>query len=148
MTLGVLSLSCLPRAEAAGASAPPLGSAATGRSMFFGGGPLQGAILGHPEALPQQLAACANCHTGAVGPKSASFGPRLDGSRMTEMRGRRGGPPSAFTPASFCRMLRTGVDPASILITRQMPRYTLDDNQCLGLWRYLMETSDAGNNPD
>ena len=39
-------------------------------------------------------------------------------------------------------MLRTGVDPAYVLITRQMPRYTLSDDQCLGLWRYLTETSD------
>ena len=43
-------------------------------------------------------------------------------------------------------MLRTGVDPASIVITRQMPRYTLDDNQCLNLWRYLTETSDVSSN--
>lgn len=146
LMLGVLSLSCLLRTEAARASAPAPGSAVTGRGMFFGDGPLQGAIVGHPEALPPRLAACANCHTRAAGVEAASFGPRLDGPRMTEMRGRRGGPPSAFTPTSFCRMLRTGVDPASILITRQMPRYTLDDNQCLGLWRYLMETSDVGSN--
>ncbi len=143
---GVLALSCFLQAEAAGASSLAVGSAATGRSMFFGDGALRGAIVGHPEGLPPRLAACANCHLGGAGLGAASFGPRLDGPHMTEMRGRRGGPPSAFSPTSFCRMLRTGVDPASILITRQMPRYTLDDNQCLGLWRYLMETSDVGSN--
>ncbi len=136
--MGVLALSCLLRAEA---------SAATGRRMFFGGASLQGAILGHPEALPPRLAACANCHVGAAGGLgAASFGPRLDGPRLTEMRVRRGGPPSAFSPASFCRMLRTGVDPASVLITRQMPRYALNDNQCLGLWRFLTETTDVASN--
>ena len=143
---GVLALACLLRAEAAGASAPAEASAATGRRMFFGDASLQGAIVGHPEALPPRLAVCANCHGGATGLTAASFGPRLDGTRLTEMRGRRGGPPSAFSPASFCRMLRTGVDPAFILITRQMPRYTIDDNQCLGLWHYLTETSDVGSN--
>jgi len=39
-------------------------------------------------------------------------------------------------------MLRTGVDPVYVVISRQMPRYTLSDDQCLDLWRYLMETSD------
>jgi hypothetical protein len=146
-TLGVLALSCLLRAGAVGASAPAEASAATERRMFFDGASLQGAIVGHPEALPPRLVACANCHQGGgAGLAAASFGPRLDGARLTEMRARRGGPPSAFSPASFCRTLRTGVDPASILITRQMPRYTLDDNQCLGLWHYLTETSDVGSN--
>ncbi len=62
---------------------------------------------------------------------------------MIASLGRRGGPPSLFSQASFCRMLRTGVDPAYIVITRRMPRYTLSDEQCLGLWHYLMEASDA-----
>ncbi len=142
--MGVLALSCFLRAEAAGTAEA---SAATGRRMFLDGASLQAAIVGHPEALPTRLAACANCHQGSgTGLAAASFGPRLDGTRLTEARGRRGGPPSAFSPASFCRMLRTGVDPASILITRQMPRYTLDDNQCLGLWHYLTETSDVASN--
>lgn len=144
--MGLLALSCLLRAEAAGASALADASAATGRRMFFGEASLQGVIVGHPAALPPRLVACANCHEGTTGLAAASLGPRLDGTRLTEMRGRRGGPPSAFSPASFCQMLRTGVDPASILITRQMPRYTLDDNQCLGLWHYLTETSDVGSN--
>ena len=147
LTLVVMVLSGLVQAEAARASALANASAAAGRRMFSGGASLQGAIVGHPEALPPRLVACANCHQGgAAGLAAASFGPRLDGTRLTEMRGRRGGPPSAFSPASFCRMLRTGVDPAFILITRQMPRYTLDDNQCLGLWHYLTETSDARSN--
>ena len=143
---GVLALSCLLRAEAAGTAALAAASAATGRRMFFGEASLQGVIVGHPEALPPRLAACANCHVGTTGLAAASFGPRLDGTRLTEMRGRRGGPPSAFSLTSFCQMLRTGVDPASILITRQMPRYTLDDSQCLGLWHYLTETSDVSSN--
>ena len=144
--VGMLALSGLVRAEAVRAAALADASAATGRRMFHGDASLQGAIVGHPEVLPPRLTACANCHEGAAGLAAASFGPLLDGPRLTEMRGRRGGPPSAFSPTSFCRMLRTGIDPASILITRQMPRYTLDDNQCLGLWHYLTELSDVGSN--
>jgi hypothetical protein len=42
--------------------------------------------------------------------------------------------------------LRTGVDPAYILITRRMPRYTIEDAQCIDLWQYLMEQGDAPHN--
>ena len=116
-------------------------SAAAGRRLFLGESSLQGAIAGHPEPLPVGAASCANCHQGDAGSGSGrSFAPRLDRLGLTEPAARRGGPPTAFSSGSFCRVLRTGVDPAYILITRQMPRYTISDDQCLGLWRYLMET--------
>ncbi len=142
---GVLLLGCLLEAGAAGASTNPEDSVSTGRSMFLGDSPLQGAIASHAELLPPRAVSCANCHLGTAGLGSgASFAPVLNRSGMTQPRGRRGGPPSVFSSASFCRMLRTGVDPAFILITRQMPRYTLSDDQCQDLWRYLME---ANNEP-
>jgi len=141
--VGVLILACLLRPEAAGAPANADSSALAGRGMFFGRGALQATILGHAEALPPRLAACSNCHLDEAGlSSSTSFAPPLNRQWMTQLHGRRGGPPSLFSPTSFCRMLRTGVDPAYVLITRQMPHYTLSDDQCLGLWRYLMETSD------
>lgn len=119
-------------------------SGVVGRRMFFGETPLLGAIVGHPEPLPSQMVACTNCHLADTGTGSgASFAPQLNRSMLTELRRRRGGPPSVFSPANFCRMLRTGVDPAYIVITRQMPRYTLRDDQCLGLWRYLTESPNA-----
>jgi hypothetical protein len=31
-----------------------------------------------------------------------------------------------------------------MVINRQMPRYVLDDGQCLDLWQYLMEEGDEG----
>jgi hypothetical protein len=40
---------------------------------------------------------------------------------------------------SFCRLLRTGVDPVLIVVSRQMPRYELDESQCGNLWHYLTE---------
>ncbi len=138
---GALVVGCFLQTAAAGTSANPDSSASTGRRMFLGENPLQGAIVGHAEPLPARMVACANCHLGKAGLGSDNpFGPSLDRPRMMQRIARRGGPPSVFTPTSFCRTLRTGVDPAYILITRQMPRYTLSDDQCLGLWRYLMET--------
>jgi hypothetical protein len=121
------------------------GSSSSGRALFFGETPLRGIIQGHERPLPSELVRCANCHVPDSRATSgvSKAAPRLDRPRLTEFRRRRGGPPSQFTPVSFCRLLRTGVDPAYILITRQMPRYTLEDRQCFDLWQYLMEQGDA-----
>ena len=146
--VGVLILGCLLRPEAASAPVNADSAASTGREMFFDASSMRGTILGHTEALPPWLASCANCHLDDAGRRSStSFAPTLSRHAMTELHSRRGGPPSLFSLTSFCRMLRTGVDPVYVLISRQMPRYTLSDDQCLSLWRYLMETSDEpGNN--
>lgn len=141
--VGLLTVGCLLHAGAAGASTNAEPSATAGRSMFLGESPLQAGIAGHTEPLPAGTVSCANCHLGQAGPGiTASFAPPLNRAGMTQPIGRRGGPPSAFSLASFCRMLRTGVDPAYILITRRMPRYTLSDGQCLDLWAFLTETGD------
>ncbi len=138
--LGVLTVGCFLQAEAASV---PMGAdslASAGGRMFLGEASLKGTVAGHGEPLPARLASCANCHLGGPG-SGKSFAPALDRTTMTEPMGRRGGPPSAFSLVSFCRLLRTGVDPAYVLVTRQMPRYSLSDEQCLGLWRYLTEAS-------
>ena len=36
-----------------------------------------------------------------------------------------------------CALLRTGLDPAYVLINVAMPRYTLNERDCTALWRYL-----------
>jgi hypothetical protein len=111
--------------------------------MFFGETPLRGIIVGHDRPLPPEVVGCVNCHLGGSRSTSdGSFAPLLARSTMTEPRRRRGGPPSQFSAESFCRLLRTGVDPVYIIISRQMPRYMLDDGQCLDLWQYLLEQSD------
>jgi hypothetical protein len=121
------------------------GWSSAGRRMFFGETPLLGTIVGHQRPLPPEMVGCANCHSEGSGSISTrSFAPRLDRAGMIAPRGRRGGPPSRFSAVSFCRLLRTGVDPAYIVINRQMPRYMLDDGQCLDLWQYLMEEGDEG----
>ena len=137
----MLTVWCFLKTAVAGTPAGPDSSVVMGRQMFFGNEPLLGVITGHTEYLPSKMVSCVSCHMGAAGPGgSASFAPVLNRLRMTALIARRGGPPSAFSASSFCQMLRTGVDPAYILITRQMPRYRLSDDQCLGLWRYVVET--------
>jgi hypothetical protein len=128
------------------AASENIGSGATsaGQRMFSGEMPLQGTIFGHDRPSPAELVSCANCHMAGSPPASGeAFGPRLDRSTLTEARSRRGGPPSHFSATSFCRLLRTGVDPAYIVITRQMPRYELSDDQCLYLWQYLVGLTDG-----
>ena len=132
---------------AAGAAAAPLPAAAPveavarGHALFAGTAPLHGTISGHASALPPAGARCVNCHAAgaAAVPASAaaSFGPLLTRPHLTELRPRRGGPPSRYDEATFCRLLRTGIDPAYVLITRSMPRYELPDADCRALWLHL-----------
>jgi hypothetical protein len=118
--------------------------ASAGGHIFFGDTPLRATILGQSSPLPPETAACVNCHATSSRPASdGSFAAALNRSAMIESRRRRNGPPSHFSPASFCRLLRTGVDPAYVVISRQMPRYQLDDNECLDLWHYLTEPGDG-----
>jgi hypothetical protein len=35
-------------------------------------------------------------------------------------------------------LLRTGIDPAYVLVAREMPVFDVDDAQCEGLWRFLI----------
>jgi hypothetical protein len=116
-------------------------SISAGRRLFFGELPLVGAIVGHRQPLPAEVTVCANCHTGDSVPASgrSSGPPPLSRLSLSELRKRRGGPPSQFSEASFCRLLRTGIDPAYIVIARRMPRYIVSEEQCQNLWDYLME---------
>ena len=136
-----------PAASAVGPGKDRADMVSAGRDIFVGDTPVQGIITGHSQPLPAEAVACANCHTGIRPQASARpFGAvALTRSELTEARKRRGGPASQFSQASFCRLLRTGVDPVSILISRKMPRYILTDEQCESLWEFLM---DGGDNAD
>jgi hypothetical protein len=111
---------------------------APGRDIFSGEQPAAARIRGHEASLPAELAACRNCHA-AAGVKAAagSYAPDLGAAWLLEPRERRGGPPSSYDVGSFCRLLRTGVDPAFILVSRVMPTYDLDDARCSNLWMFL-----------
>lgn len=117
---------------------------AHGAALFEGRTALTGRLLGHATALPSDAARCVNCHR-AGGAADAAFAPSLEGTTLTTLRARRGGPPSRYDADSFCRLLRTGVDPAWVQIPRDMPRYDLDDGDCHALWAHVVAAAPASS---
>jgi hypothetical protein len=110
-----------------------------GEDLFVGREPLTGTIRGHKTGLPPEVIRCTNCHgANSQGGTDALPGQRsINRSWLLEATERRGGPPSVYDVRAFCKLLRTGVDPAYILIARDMPVYDLDDTACQGLWEFL-----------
>ena len=114
-----------------------------GEALFTGATELKGRIVGHDTDLPTVASRCSNCHLPGtaqpVGDAGASdtFGPVLNRQTLTVDAPRRGGPASHYELASFCRLLRTGIDPADIIIARSMPRYELSEAECTAMWSYL-----------
>jgi len=116
-------------------------SVARGARLFDGTEPLAGTLSGHSASLPGAATRCIQCHAGPG--KSAAavsgFAPPLDQRQLREVLPRRGGPPVAYERASFCRTLRTGIDPAHVTLPRAMPRFDADEGQCAALWDYLTQ---------
>ena len=122
-----------------------------GRRLFNGELPLPGIVSGHTSALPLLASRCVNCHTpgsapplatssgSASGASQASFGPALNARLLLQDVRRRGGPPSRYDEAAFCKLLSTGVDPAYIIIPISMPRYPLPPADCSALWAFLTQ---------
>lgn len=118
-----------------------------GRQLFVGELPLAGRVTGHSADLPANASRCANCHAAGTAPPSltstaasaASFGPALNADVLTRATPRRGGPPSRYDEQALCKLLTTGVDPAYIIIPRNMPRYTVSAADCRALWSYLSQ---------
>ena len=118
-----------------------------GRQLFTGEKALFARMAGHETGLPALASRCVNCHAvepirGAAVSAPASgadqpFGGVLSPDRLRELRSRRGAPPSQFNRDSLCRLLRTGVDPAQVIISSSMPRYEVSDADCFSLWAYL-----------
>lgn len=111
-----------------------------GQRLFTGDDALEARMVGHTETLPVEAHRCANCHSSSTTPKHADldFAPLLSKQTLGTRLGRRGGPPSVYDAASFCRLVREGIDPAHVMISQAMPRYRLDDRECEELWAYLM----------
>lgn len=109
-----------------------------GRELYSGVKPLAGRIVGHDMDLPAQASRCMNCHGDVSRPGYASLAPALTRAALQTPTPRRGGPPSQYDAASFCKLLRNGVDPAHVMIPRTMPRYTITDPDCETLWAYLI----------
>ena len=111
-----------------------------GRQLFDGTIALPGTITGHAAPLAPRASRCINCHAveSTAASAAASFGPPLTAASLTSRVSRRRGPPSLYDEASFCSLLRTGVDPAFIVAAQTMPRYAASDADCRDLWRYLV----------
>lgn len=112
-----------------------------GAALFAGEAALSGRIVGHDVDLPVQASRCVNCHGEAGRPAPAAsaptLAPALDARSLAAPTPRRGGPPSRYDAAALCTLLRSGVDPAHVMIPRTMPRYTLSDEDCAALWAHL-----------
>ncbi|APW39701.1 hypothetical protein RD110_22930 [Rhodoferax koreense] len=122
-----------------------------GQALFLGEAGLPGRLAGHVRTLPASTTRCVNCHgasideaataraagnTGWSGALTRSA-PILGHANLALPRGRRGGPATAYDARALCTLLRTGVDPARIVISGAMPRYEPSDAQCAELWAYL-----------
>lgn len=122
-------------------------TAQAGARLFNGQQALDASIRGHVDRLPPAATRCANCHAPQpmrqaalqAGLAPEAFAPLLNAAQLLEARARRGGPPSRYDPSSFCKLLRTGIDPAWVLLPRDMPRYELSDLQCAQLWAHLIQ---------
>jgi hypothetical protein len=122
---------------------------AAGASIYAGQTDIGGRLATHTLDLPAAAAACANCHEAGNAPPAAasaaapggtaSLAVPIRGAALTELRRRRGGPPSRIDAAGLCKLLRTGIDPVQVMVATAMPRYQPTDRQCGELWAYLVE---------
>jgi hypothetical protein len=114
-----------------------------GRSIFHGEIMVPGSLQGHDTPLPSMATRCSNCHEASnaapnAGPATASsYAAPLNRQLLTLPKSRRGGPPTLYNAALMCTLLRTGIDPAHIIVPTIMPRYEISDLQCADLWSYL-----------
>ncbi len=142
----ILAALLLAAGVLAGCDGGDAARAAQGERLYDGRSPLAGRIHGHAQPLPPVALACTNCHGGAQArpaaevrvARAAAAGPELDRTSLTSVQPRRGGPATRFELATFCRLLRTGEDPAHVLLPRVMPRYEISDEQCAALWSHLI----------
>ena len=115
-----------------------------GRKLFSGEAPIVARVNGHEAALPSTASRCSNCHSAAPVPRPnqdtrepTRFAPALTRDHLVNARSRRGGPASVYDEAAMCRLLRSGVDPAHVVIAIAMPRYELAAADCRALWVFL-----------
>jgi len=131
-------------AATAAQSAEP-GSAERGRQLYRGESALVARIAGQDFALPADASRCANCHTPSASSAASSaaladtqrIGPALTPDLLVQPLRRRGGPASRYDSVALCKLLRSGIDPAHVMILRTMPRYDISDADCASLWLHL-----------
>ena len=111
-----------------------------GEALFLGRASVSARLAGSEDELAPAATVCSNCHgpDGAGVAEAGAYGSDIRGSTLTRRKSRRGGPPSAYTLESFRLALRSGHDPAHVVLVRAMPRYTISDADTSALWAYLM----------
>jgi cytochrome oxidase Cu insertion factor (SCO1/SenC/PrrC family) len=92
------------------------------------------------EVLAANAARCSNCHgeQGEGRSEGALAAAPLHRATLAGTQPRRGGPPSSYSRDTFCQSLRTGIDPAGIVLNAAMPRYTLSEESCTALWNFMI----------
>ena len=120
------------------ASAEP--RASRGELLYRGRIVLKARMANSVDDLAPVATRCSNCHgPDARGVAEAGVnGSSIRGASLTRSQSRRGGPASAYTAATFRDALRSGHDPAGVLLARAMPRYAIPDSDCAALWEYLL----------
>jgi hypothetical protein len=111
-----------------------------GQAIFRGEVVVAGTLEGHDMPLPALATRCANCHEARNTPPGARSGPYaapLNRDWLSTPRSRRGGPASLYQSRDLCAVLRTGIDPAHIIVPTIMPRYEISEMQCADLWAFL-----------
>lgn len=134
-----LALLLVHQAGAAAASgAGPARDPERGKRIFHGLDAVQGAVQQQGTALPVHASKCINCHSAHT-PTGAWAGNSqyLSATTLSLKVSRRGGPAYVYDQPAFCRTVRSGVDPAGIVLEAKMPRYQLSDAQCADLWFFL-----------
>lgn len=149
--LGAAALCCTTLASCSGAVFAKDGHIDPGAALFTGSAPITARTAGDEDDLPSLATRCINCHertangvsglnvspNGGKDGAARTYASALDEAWLTTPRVRHGGPATQYDEASFCTVIRTGVDPASVLIPPIMPRYDATDAQCANLWTYL-----------
>jgi cytochrome oxidase Cu insertion factor (SCO1/SenC/PrrC family) len=91
------------------------------------------------DVLTVEASRCSNCH--GADRRGSQEGkiivPPLTAVHLLQPQSRRGGPPSRYTSESFCVTLQTGVDPAGIVLSPVMPRYSMSPAACAALWQAI-----------
>lgn len=112
-----------------------------GAALFRGDAALPGRLVGHDTPLPPLATRCTNCHEAVTSAPAAASGPyaaALTAAHLGSLRVRRGGPATVYDAARLCALLRSGIDPAHVMIATTMPRYDITDAQCQDLWAHLV----------
>lgn len=135
MAAGLAAALALAGAACVAQAAQPCSKDDLGCAIFAGEREVHAHLRGDSAPLPSATTRCVNCHAQSD-PKGA-FAPPLTAAYLLDAQSRRGGPPSRYDPSTFCRAVRTGIDPAYVLLRKSMPDFQISDAECNALWRYV-----------